>query len=86
MRPALHHLTDGIGERSHLAQPGGHRIDARGREAKAVDDRRRGAFALRPADVDRVGSEYVGGAADEQVGGGVQGGVLVGRRGQREHS
>ena len=79
--PAVGDLADRIGQRRHFAQAGGHRLDARRREAQAVDDRGRGTGPLGPVDVDGVGVEHIGGPLEQQVGGGVKGGVL-GRRGR----
>ena len=67
-----------------VAQPAGHAFEAGRRQAQAVDHGRRDAGAGRPLDVDGVGRQDIVATVDEQVGGGVEGGVLGRRRSLRE--
>ncbi len=67
--PTRHDLADGIGQRGHLPQPGRHRLDATGIEAKPVDNcgARTGVDGC--GHVGGIGREHCVGTGLEPIGG-----------------
>ena len=76
--PAVEHLAHGVGQPSDVAEPFGHSLEAGVGEAQAVERPRFHPGLGGLVEIDRIGGEDLTGAVEEQVGGRVEGGVLLG--------